>query len=159
MKRQITEEEAKIKLSTLCAGAEHCTGEMTDKLQKWNIPETGQTRIMEYLIQNKFVDDERFCRAFIKDKIKYNGWGQKRIEQALFMKHVDKSIYQPILEDIPDEMYINVLRPLIKQKWKSIKAKNDYERSMKLIKFAMGRGFSYDIIRQCIDTKEALPDD
>ena len=157
--KQISEKEAQLKLSSLCAQGEHCTQELIDKLNKWEISEDAQARIMEYLTKNKFVDDARFCVAFVKDKIKYNGWGRKKVEQALYIKRIPRSMSDPVFEEIPDEMYLEKLRPLIKQKYPTIKARNEYERAMKLIKFAMGRGFDMRIIRMCIDEADELTDD
>lgn len=149
--KEMTEQQALFKLTALCSQAEHCSGEMMEKMQKWGLSEEVQARCMAYLIKEKYVDDERYCRFFIRDKIKYNGWGRRKIEQALYLKHVAKDISAPIFSEIEDEEYLTVLRPLLQQKYKSIKANSDYERSMKLIKFAVSRGFELDIIRKCID--------
>ncbi len=157
--KEITEQEALQKLSALCAQSEHSSGEMTEKMRKWGIAEDVQARIMARLTVEKYVDDTRFSQFFINDKIKYNKWGRRKIEQALWQKGIDRSIYEPILDDIPDEDYIAVLRPLIKSKWKTIKAITEYERSMKLIKFAMSRGFEYSIIKKCVDGAADLLED
>ena len=155
----MTEQQAQLRLASLCAKGEHCTQEMLDKLRKWEIEESAQARIMAYLTEHHFIDDSRFCEAFVKDKIQYNGWGRRKVEQALYMKGIPRSVSDPILDEIPDEMYLEKLRPLIKHKWPTIKARNEYERSMKLIKFAMGRGFDVRLIRQCIDDADELLDD
>ncbi|MBS5613931.1 MAG: RecX family transcriptional regulator, partial [Prevotella buccalis] len=63
------------------------------------------------------------------------------------------------LDEIPDEDYIAILRPLIQRKWKTVTGRNDYERSMKLIRFAMGRGFDIEQIKQCIDQADDWMDD
>ena len=149
--KPITEQQALLKLTTLCTQAEHCSQEMLDKMKKWQLSEEAIARNMEFLSQKKFVDDERFARFFINDKIKYNKWGRRKVEQALWMKHIPKDISDPIFEEIEDELYMETLLPVMKSKYKTIRAKNDYERSMKLIRFAMGRGFSLDLIRKCID--------
>ena len=73
------------------------------------------------------------------------------MELALCQKRIPKEISDPIFEEIDATAYEEVLLPMLQAKWKTIKAKSDYERSMKLIKFAMGRGFGIDIIRRCID--------
>ena len=73
------------------------------------------------------------------------------MEQALWAKHIDKDIQQQVLGEVDDDEYLSVLRPLLKQKRRSVKAANDYELNQKLVKFALSRGFTYDIIRQCID--------
>lgn len=157
--KEITEQQALFKLTTMCSQAEHCTGEMLEKMQKWGLADDAQARIMEYLTKEKYVDDERFCHFFVGDKIKYNKWGRRKIEQALYLKHVGRDISDPVLDAIPDEDYIEILRPLIKNKRKAVKAKSEYETNMKLIKFALGRGFEMKIIRQCIDNADDVADD
>lgn len=150
--KKTTEEKALKRLAALCAKAEHCSGEMIDKMRQWGLDDEGaQARILEYLTKHKFVDDGRFCHAFVEDKIKYNKWGRMKIVQALRMKHVDEDIYQPILDDVPQKEWIEILEPLIKAKMRTVKAANDYEASMKVIRFAAGRGFDMDIIHKAID--------
>lgn len=147
----MTGEKALSKLAALCAKAEYCIGDMDDKMRKWGLDEETRNKNIEYLVSHKYIDNARYCRAFINDKITYNHWGRRKIEQALWMKHIPEDISAPILDEIPDEKYIEVLKPLLAAKWPTIKADSDYERSMKLIKFAMGRGFSVDIIKKVIN--------
>ncbi len=135
--KQITEQEAYLRLAALCAQAEHCQYEMQEKMRRW-----------------EYVDDERYARAFIKDKVRYNKWGRRKVEQALWAKHIDEDIRQRVLDEVDDEEYIAVLRPLLQQKRKSTKANSDYELNGKLIKFAMSRGFTMDIIKQCINVTD-----
>lgn len=152
--KQKTEQEAYLTLAALCAQAEHCQWEMVEKMRKWEIPEEAQARIMERLVNERYVDDERFARAFAKDKVRYNKWGRRKVEQALWQKHIDEDIRKKVLNEIDDEEYLSVLRPLLKQKRKSTKAQNDYELNQKLMRFALGRGFTFDIIKQCIDVED-----
>lgn len=149
--KPMTEEQALARLTALCASAEHCTGEMIDKMTKWEIPEEAQARVMEHLVSNKYVDDERYCRAFVHDKMEYNHWGRRKIEQALYVKHVDKAIQTKVLDEIPDSDFIDILRPLLDQKRRQTRADNDYEMNIKLMRFAASRGFTIDQIRQCIE--------
>ena len=151
--RPMSEEQALARLTALCASAEHCTGEMIDKMTKWEISEEAQARIMEHLVKNKYVDDERYCRAFVHDKMEYNHWGRRKIEQALYVKHVDKAIQKTVLDEIPDEDFIDILRPLIVQKRRQTRANSEYEMNMKLMRFAASRGFTIEQIRQCIDVE------
>ena len=123
-----TENDAYLTLAALCAQAEHCQWEMLEKMRRWEVPEDAQARVMQRLISERYVDDERYAQAFVKDKIRYNKWGRRKVEQALW------------------------------QKRKSIKAQNDYELNQKLMRFALGRGFTFDIIRQCIEVEDE-PDD
>ena len=150
----MTEQEAYLKLAALCANAEHCQHEMLEKMRKWEVPETVQARVMARLVKERYVDDERYARAFVKDKIRYNKWGRRKVQQGLWLKHIDPEIQQRVLDEIDENEYLSVLRPLLRQKQKTVKAQNDYELNQKLVRFAIGRGFTFDIIRQCLDVDE-----
>ena len=149
--KEVSEQGAYLQLAQLCARAEHCQYELIEKMRRWEMSEEAQARVMQRLVSERYVDDERYARAFVRDKIRYNKWGRRKVEQALWMKHIDDDIRSRALSEIDDEEYLSVLRPLLKQKRRSIKAASDYELNQKLVKFALGRGFTFDIIRQCID--------
>lgn len=148
---EMTEESAYLQLTSLCAKSEHCQHEMLEKMRKWEMTDEAASHVMARLLNERYVDDERFTRAFVKDKIRYNGWGRRKVEQALWMKHIDKDIRKNVLDEVDDEEYLDVLRPLLKQKSHSVKARNNWEMNQKLVKFALQRGFTYDLIRQCLD--------
>ncbi|MBQ7513631.1 MAG: RecX family transcriptional regulator [Prevotella sp.] len=155
--KQKTENDAYLTLAALCAQSEHCQWEMLEKMRRWELPEEAQARVMQKLVSERYIDDERYARAFVKDKIRYNKWGRRKVEQALWQKRIDEKIRRQVLDEVDDDEYLSVLRPLLKQKRKSTKASNDYELNQKLMRFALGRGFTFDIIRQCLDVEE--PDD
>jgi regulatory protein len=123
-------------------------------MRQWGVSKEEQAEVMDRLIAERYVDDERFARAFIYDKIRYNKWGRRKVEQALWMKRIDDSISKPLLDEVDDEEYLSILRPMLKQKRKSTKADSEYELTMKLIKYAMSRGFTMDIIKQCIEVED-----
>ena len=154
MKKDMTEQEAYLQLAALCAQAEHCQQEMRDKMRRWELDETVQNRIIDRLIKERYVDDERYARAFVKDKIRYNKWGRRKVQQGLWQKRIDADIQQRVLDEIDEKEYLDVLRPLLKQKRKSIRAANDYELNQKLARFALSRGFTFDFIRQCLDVDD-----
>ena len=78
----MTEAGALRRLETLCARSEHSEGELLEKMRRWGLSDEEQARIMEKLVKTRFVDDERFTEAFIHDKIVFNGWGRRKIEQG-----------------------------------------------------------------------------
>ena len=155
---RITEREALLRLSTLCSQAEHCAHEMTEKMQRWELTEEEQARVMERLTKDKFIDDERFARVFALDKIRYNKWGRRKVEQALWLKRIDADIRRRVLDGIDEEEYMAVLRPLLKSKRRSTRAADSREMTMKLMRFAMGRGFGMDEIKACLDCDDDLTD-
>lgn len=149
--KDITEQQAFQKLAALCARGEHCQYEMQEKMRQWELDEEAQARVMERLVGGRYVDDERYARAFVHDKIQYNHWGRRKVEQALWQKRVDEAIARRVLDEVDPNEYVEILRPMLRQKQRSVTGKSDYERYMKLLKWAVGRGFTTDIIRQCID--------
>jgi regulatory protein len=152
--KEVTEQGAYLQLAQLCARSEHCQHDLLEKMRRWEMSDEAQARVMQRLVSERYVDDERYARAFVKDKIHYNKWGRRKVQQGLWMKRIDEDIQQTVLDEIDDEEYLHVLRPLLKQKSKSIKAENDYERNQKLVKFALGRGFTFDIIKLCLDVED-----
>ena len=145
--------EAYQKLTDLCARGEHCQHEMTEKMRRWGVSDEEQAQVMARLIDQRYVDDARYTHAFVYDKIRYSKWGRRKVEQALWMKHIDATIIRQELDAVDDEEYTTVLKPLLRQKRRSTKASSDYELNMKLIKFAISRGFTMDIIKQCMDVE------
>ena len=152
IKKEMTGQQAYSRLTALCARSEHCQHDMLEKMRQWGVNEEEQAQVMARLVDERYVDDERYARAFVNDKIRYNKWGRRKVEQALWLKHIDRDIAQQVLNDIDDSEYINILRPLLKQKQRTLKASANQERS--LIKFALSRGFTMDIIRQCINVED-----
>ena len=145
--------EAYQKLTDLCARGEHCQHEMTEKMRRWGVSDEEQAQVMARLIDERYVDDARYTHAFVYDKIRYSKWGRRKVEQALWMKHIDATIIRQELDAVDDEEYTAELKPLLRQKRRSTKASSDYELNMKLIKFAISRGFTMDIIKQCMDVE------
>ena len=156
MSKEKTEQEAYLQLAAMCAQAEHCEQEMRDKMKRWAIKTDAQDRVIARLIKERYIDNERYARAFVKDKIRYNKWGRRKVMQALWMKRIDNDILHQVLDEIDDKEYIDVLIPLLKQKRKAIKAKSDYELNQKLVRFALGRGFDFSIICQCMDVDDEM---
>jgi len=153
------EKKALSAMAAACSKSEHCSYDIEQKLKRWELDEEATARIMEYLIKNKFIDDERYARAMAKDKLRYNKWGSGKLRQALWLKRIPKDICDEVMAEISDADYLSVLRPLIRSKQRSVKAGNDYEARMKVVKYALGRGFSFRLIRQCIDADEMEFDD
>ena len=151
-----TEQEAYLQLAAVCAQAEHCEQEMRDKMKRWEIDATTQDSIIARLVKERYIDNERYARAFVKDKIRYNKWGRRKVQQALWMKRISDDIQQRVLDEIDEKEYLDVLIPLLKQKRKTIKANNDYELNQKLVRFALSRGFDFGIIRQCLTVDEDM---
>ncbi len=151
---EITETEALNRVAAYCSTAEHCRAEITEKLQRWGIAYDAIERILNRLEQDKYIDEERFCRAFINDKYRFAKWGKVKIKQALQLKKISSITYYPLLNEIDEEEYLSILRDLLNSKRKSVRAENEYELNGKLMRFAFSRGFEMNDIRRCIDISD-----
>lgn len=150
--RPLTEKEVIQKLAALCARSEHCAHEMREKMRRWEVDEAIQERVINYLQEHQYIDEERYCRAFVKDKLTYNRWGRRKVEQALYAKHIPQEVQRRVLDEFSNEEYAEKLHPLLEAKAKTIKAESDYERRTKLIRFALSRGFTMDVILDVMDS-------
>lgn len=145
----MTEAEAYNRLSALCASAEHCRQEVEEKMRRWEVDKATALRVTDRLVKEGFIDEVRYCRAFIHDKYRFARWGRMKIGQALAMKHIAASVYVPLMDEIDEEEYLEGLRQLLQAKERTIKGRNAYERRGKLLRFALGRGFEMEEIGRC----------
>lgn len=151
---EITETEALSRVAAYCSTSEHCRAEIVEKLQRWGMAYDAMDRILDRMEQEKYIDEERFCRAFIRDKYRFAKWGKVKIGQALQLKKISSMTFRPLLNEIDEEEYLSILRDLLASKRKSVRAENDFELNGKLMRFALSRGFEMKDIRRCIDVSD-----
>lgn len=144
-------EEALRKAANICSRQEKCISDIVKKLNDWELSEFDQDFIIETLIAEKFIDEERYVLAYVKDKFLFNKWGKIKISHALHLKAVPSRIIQYGLDELSDEDYQKVLHDLIVAKQKAIKSKDDFDKRAKLTRFALSRGFEMDLIQTEID--------
>lgn len=148
----MTADEILYKLAAKCSISEQCLSDIETKLSRYNLTEEERTRILRHLIEEKYIDDCRYAEAYVRDKYRFNKWGRIKIAQGLRMKGIDNETINNAMGAIDEDEYLGILRDLIKAKRKSTRGKNDYEINGKIARFAVGRGFEYAAIRQCMGT-------
>ncbi len=151
----LTEGEVLNKAAAYCSMAEHCYEDVRVKLTAWGVELDVQERILKRLVDENFIDNERYCRFFVNDKLKFNKWGKMKISQALYLKKIPVSISGKQLDLIDEKEYMEILHSLLVSKKKSIRASDQYQLATKLIRFALSRGFEIDTIHKCMK----LPDE
>ena len=151
---ELTEKEALNKAAAYCSGSEHCFSEISAKLVQWGVDSDAQEKILKRLADEKFIDEERYCHFFVNDKFKFNKWGRIKIGQALYLKKIPATVSRKYLDAIDEREYMNTLRSLLASKKRSIHASDDYQLTMKLIRFAVSRGFEMNIIRKCMQLSD-----
>lgn len=148
---KLTEQNALYRAASYCSKAERCEYDVRKKLIAWEQSDEEQTRIIKRLKSEKYLDNSRYCRSFINDKVKYNKWGEKKIIFELRKRMISENDYRPYLEELTKDDYEEQLVHILKVKNRTTKAKDDYDRKTKLIRFALSRGFSMDLAIKCAD--------
>ena len=144
----ISFEQALNKLANYCSRAERCIYDVRRKLDAWEIAKKDQDKIIRQLQQEKFLDERRYCKAFVNDKSKYARWGAFKIKYALKKKQISADLIRESLENLDPAENDELLRRLLEQKRESVKGKNEWEIRQKLMQFAVGRGFSLEAVER-----------
>jgi regulatory protein len=138
------------KAASYCSISEHCISEVEMKLNAWGV-ETGEaTKIIQHLIEDDFINEKRYCIAFVKDKFHFNKWGKIKISYSLKQKGIYNKLISNALNTIDEGEYEEMLALLLKAKLKTIKWEYEYEKMGKLFNFAQSRGFESSIIDKTI---------
>lgn len=151
----MTAEAARVWAEELCSRAEYAGGEIRERLIRKGLAPNVADRIVDALVETRFIDDRRFARAFVRDKVRYSHWGKRKVMLALYQKRVDRDIIDDALSEIDEEEYIGGLATLLRSKLRSIGDGDDtlsYETKTKLYRFAASRGFESSAISRAIDT-------
>jgi regulatory protein len=150
-KRQIDKKQALSKVQYICSKQEKCCYDIRKKLREWNISSTDQDEIIDSLLDDKFIDENRYTPLFVRDKFRFNKWGRIKITHHLKQKQIASRIISEALEQIDEQEYYEVLSDLLNAKIKSVKEEDPYQLKAKLLRFAQGRGFENQLSISIID--------
>lgn len=139
------------KAQAYCSRAEKCEMDVRTYLAKQHIEAADIVKIIERLKDDRFVDNERYARAFVSDAFKFNKWGRMKIRQALFQKGISEKLMAEPLAEIDDDEYFALLENLMKSKLKSTKNDDEYKLKASVFRFAASRGFEMDLIETVWD--------
>lgn len=140
--REWSEQAALAKAARYCSTAEHCEQELRQKLLQWEVPQPMHEDIIRYLVRERYLDDARYARAYVHDKLLYNGWGRRKLALMLRAKGISDEVVQDALQQTDEAEYRQVMQQLLTRR-------KGYPRE-KNIAFLLQRGFTYDEIRELI---------
>lgn len=140
--------QAYSKMAHLCSRSEQCSADIRKKIMAYEIVEEIVDEIIDKLIEEKFIDDERYVKAYVKDKFKFNKWGKIKMRYYLRAKGLSDDIIERGLETIDEEKYKTLLIKTMKDKAKTIKKKNRFEKMGQIIRFTQNRGFEPELIHR-----------
>ena len=139
-KTELSKLEWLAKAEAYCARAEHCAADVRRKFYEWGLQDAEiADSIEENLYADNFLNDRRFCEAYVHDKVAYQSWGRLKIQASLRALQLPESEIRSALENIDETAYFDNLRKLIRAR------KNDSED--KRLRFLLQRGFTYEDIK------------
>jgi regulatory protein len=138
------------KARNYCAFQERCISELAGKLKEWKVDKKRADKIIEQLIKEDYLNEERFARTFAGGKFRINHWGKTRIIYELEKRQVPDLIIQIGLEEIDDDEYAKTLQEIIHRKEREIRETDPQKRKQKLIAFGMQKGYHYSLVKQIV---------
>jgi len=138
------------KAMQICSRRELCISDVAAKLALWEVTSSDARKILDTLLKENFINEERYAKAFVRDKFTYNKWGKIKIASHLKLKRIPASTINLALEEIDNSEYFNAIEAILKTHKKTIKAKTDYELKAKLLRFGLSRGFESSLLYEII---------
>lgn len=139
---------------SLCAGREICLSDVKQKLTAWGVEDQDKQKIINLLIEDKFINERRYAFAFVNDKFRYNRWGKIKLSSALRLKNIADETIREALDSIGDEVYLGALKSIIANHRKTLKPKNLYDLKGKLLRYGMSKGFESHLIYDLLNKDE-----
>ncbi|MDM8159210.1 regulatory protein RecX [Labilibaculum sp. K2S] len=150
-KREVSAESALSKVMFICSRQEKCSFDIRKKLCEWEISSADQDQIIQTLIDEKFLNDERYTNFYVRDKFRFNRWGRIKIAHHLKQKQIPEYIISDAIYQLDESEYAQNLHDILHGKIKTIREEDPYQLRAKLFRFAQGRGFESQLSLQIID--------
>lgn len=155
MKRNVshmlTYEQALQKMASLCSISEHCEYDVRGKLYKWGISTEDSDRIVDYLLDEGYLDENRFAMSYANDKLRFSHWGRLKIRSMLQALRISDACIGEALARIDPEEYERILVRVLDGKRRTMDECESYDARIKIIRFALQRGFEISEITKFVD--------
>ena len=148
-----TKQQALVKAESYCAYQERAQQEVRNKLYEWGLHSNEVEPIIAELIEQNFLNEERFSYAYTLGKFRIKGWGKIKIKQALRLKRISEKLIQKSLNKIDDTDYIHNLESILEKKSRTISEKDPYKKQYKLTQYALSKGYEKDLIFDALKNK------
>ena len=157
--KQGSAKEALVRLETQCARCEVSTGEAREKLRRWGIFPDDAEKIVDSLVDRRFIDDGRFALAFVRDKIRFSKWGRIKVAQKLREKGVGRDTIAEAMDEFDEDEYRTILSEVLAARMeRNPELIESYEGRTALFRFLLGRGFESSLAAAVIRMAKASAD-
>ena len=148
--RVLSFEQGLQRAAALCCQSEHCVTDITEKLLRWGVSREDSDRIIDRLIDEKYIDESRYALAYVRDKVRFSHWGRVKIKSMLRMLRVSEQDISNAFDSFDEDEYFGVLEDVIESKRRTLPEAESYASRVKLIRFALQRGFEMHEITKFI---------
>lgn len=148
---QLSKDEALSKAAFLCSASEHCASQIYEKLQAWCVSGEDANDILNRLMEEGFIDNTRFSRAYCHDKFLYSHWGKVKIVQMLRRLRLSEDEIAEGVSTISEKDYLEALNGALRSKDRTLKDTNVYQRKGKLVRHLLSRGFEMELVLDAVD--------
>ncbi|WP_372642596.1 regulatory protein RecX [Ancylomarina sp.] len=149
--KEISYSSALSKMQFICSRQEKCCSDIRKKLENWNLSYDDQDKIIQALIDDKFLDEIRYTGFYVRDKYKFNKWGRIKISHHLKQKQIPEYIIMEAFDSISEKLYEENLEEILASKMRSTREDDLYKLKAKLYRFAQSRGFESNLILRYIE--------
>ncbi|PRZ02027.1 regulatory protein RecX [Marinilabilia salmonicolor] len=139
------------KASSLCSRQEYCRSDIQKKLEKWDLSDSDTEKIIQKLVEEKFIDEERFTSFYVRDKFRFNKWGRRKIMWQLKQKGIDRETINLALDQIDPDEYNEKLQEVIREKIRQVKNKEPLKQKAAVIRNAVSKGYEYEEIMPLVE--------
>ena len=147
-----TAQQALQSLMRLCSRSEKSTGDALRLMRTWGVPEAEQRGVLDKLIADRYIDNRRYAEAYTREKSQLAGWGERKIAMQLRMKGVERETISAVVAELmANDSMVERLHEKLSKKLRTVKAANDYELRGKLLRYALGLGYDYDMAAEAVE--------
>lgn len=150
-KKTLTKEQALQKLKHYCGYQERCHADVKEKLYSLGVWKKDHDEIISALIEEKYLNEERFAIAFAGGKFRINKWGRVKIKYELKKKQVSDYSIKKALKQIEEPDYNKVLSKLATEKQLSLKGEQYLVQKKKIMDYLIGKGYEMDLAKQAVE--------
>lgn len=146
--KAFTFNEIRQKLVDYCVYQDRCHQEVEQKMKEFLLIPEAKEEIFMYLIQENFLNEERFARSFVRGKFTIKQWGRKKIRAALMQKGIQEKLIQKAFCEINEKDYLETIKKIIEKNESKYKGLKEYQKKQKVIQYLISKGYEYNIIIQ-----------
>lgn len=144
--KSFTIEEIRSKMEYYCSYQDRCYKEVEEKLKNFTLIPVAKEQVMIFLIENNYINEERFAKSFARGKHNYKFWGKNRITLELKFRDISKKNIELALAEIPNEIYFSNFHQLAEKHWDSIKERKGPKKNKKFVDFLLRKGYESQLI-------------